>query len=230
MVTQTARQLAFEFPHKSAYAVHEFVRGDCNDLAFRTIRRWRDWRPRQRVMFGPLGSGKTHLAEIWRADAGARRAAPETLGEIDPLALAAGGAVLLDGLERATSERGLFHLLNAVKETDATLLMTSAAPINDRYRHFPDLQSRLDAIPTLKLSTPDDGVLSAILLKQLRDRAISIDARVVDYALRRMERSYEAVSRLVATLDENLWANGAASVSMLTMAQALSATPGDEVA
>ncbi len=83
------RQLAFALDHAESYAREDFLSGSCNESALALIDAWPDWPARAIALFGPEGSGKTHLATIWAAAAGARVVSARTLGEIDvPAALA----------------------------------------------------------------------------------------------------------------------------------------------
>ena len=60
-----------------------FCRGPCNAAALALIDSWPDWPARAIALVGPEGSGKTHLATIWAAAAGARVISAHALGEIE---------------------------------------------------------------------------------------------------------------------------------------------------
>ena len=49
---------------------------------------------------------------------------------------------------------------------------------------------------------PDDGLVGAVMLKQFADRQLNVDPEVLTFLLARMERSFEAVGKLVAAIDE----------------------------
>ena len=86
---------------------------------------WPDWPARAIALVGPEGSGKTHLATIWAAAAGARVTSARMLAEADlPAALATGALVVEDAAAMA-DERALFHLINLAREEDAYLLFTA---------------------------------------------------------------------------------------------------------
>jgi chromosomal replication initiation ATPase DnaA len=82
------RQLALALDHTESYAREDFLAGPCNRKALALIESWPDWPARAVALVGPEGSGKTHLATIWAAAAGARVMSARALGEIDlPAAL-----------------------------------------------------------------------------------------------------------------------------------------------
>jgi chromosomal replication initiation ATPase DnaA len=68
------------------------------------------------MLAGPPGSGKTHLATIWRDVAGARSCDPSALTDADLDAAQSGEPLLLDGVEPGGfDENALFHIMNAVR-------------------------------------------------------------------------------------------------------------------
>ena len=53
----------------------------------------------------------------------------------------------------------------------------------------------------MRIEPPDDALLAALLVKQLADRQLRVEAEVVHYLVARMERSFAAVRALAAALD-----------------------------
>ncbi len=66
------RQLALALDHGESFAREDFLSGPSNAAALALIESWPDWPARAVVLVGPEGSGKSHLAAIWAARAGAR--------------------------------------------------------------------------------------------------------------------------------------------------------------
>ena len=56
-------------------------------------------------------------------------------------------------------------------------------------------------MPLVKLETPDDALLAAMMIKLFADRQIAIGPELIPYLLDRIERSTEAVNQVVAALD-----------------------------
>src|SRR3984885_4663726 len=91
------RQLALALDHAESYARDDFLSGPSNESALALIDSWPDWPARAVALVGPEGSGKTHLATIWAAMAGARVTSGRHLGDVDlPSALATGALVVED--------------------------------------------------------------------------------------------------------------------------------------
>jgi len=70
------RQLALALDHAESYAREDFLSGSGNEDALKLIECWPDWPANAIALIGPEGSGKTHLASIWSAAAGARVVPP----------------------------------------------------------------------------------------------------------------------------------------------------------
>ena len=66
------RQLVLALDHAESFAREDFLAGPSNAAALALIERWPDWPARVMALVGPEGSGKSHLASIWAAAAGAR--------------------------------------------------------------------------------------------------------------------------------------------------------------
>lgn len=196
------RQLALALPHSQSYAREDFVSGPCNAVALALIDGWPDWPARAVALVGPEGSGKSHLADIWAAEAGAGCILGSTLREASlPGALATGAVVIEDVAENGIDERALFHLLNLAREEGTYVLLTmrsSPAGWNVALR---DLASRLRALPVVTLAPPDDALLCALLVKLFADRQIVAEESLITYLVTRIERSCRAARDVVAELD-----------------------------
>ncbi len=110
---------------------------------------------------------------------------------------------MIDDADAVVDEAALFHLLNVAVELGDCLLLTGRKPPNRWALTLPDLASRLNALPAVSLGSPDDGLLAALLVKQLADRQLVIGDQVAGYLLGRMERSFGGVRRLVEALDRS---------------------------
>jgi chromosomal replication initiation ATPase DnaA len=88
-----------------------------------------------------------------------------------------------------------------VLETGGALLLVGTdAPARWEVK-LADLASRMKALTGAGISAPDDDLLAALLVKQFRDRQLRVGEDVVFYLLARMERSFAAVSEIVAAID-----------------------------
>ncbi len=192
----TTAQFALAMGLTPALTRQDFVVADSNRQALAAIERWPDWQGRVLVLWGPAGSGKTHLGEIWRVRANATRLERS----IDPAA-ANGQAVLLDDADRDVPEATLLHLHNVVQQSGGWLLLTASSAPAQWKVDLPDLRSRLIAAPGAGIAAPDDELLAAVLAKHFSDRQLRAGADLIAYLVPRMERSFAAARNLVAALD-----------------------------
>lgn len=198
-------QLPLDLGHRPALGMEDFLVAECNRAAVAWLDRWPRWPGPALVIHGPAGCGKTHLAHVWQAESGAVSIVPGDLAAASPPALMGRArAGVIEGADAGLTdagERGLLHLYNWLAEAGGHLLLTGAcAPARWPLR-LPDLASRLGAAPAVAVGPPDDALLAAVLVKQFADRQLPVGEEVVTYLLPRMERSFDAVRRLVAALD-----------------------------
>jgi chromosomal replication initiation ATPase DnaA len=195
-------QLALALDHAESFAREDFLVGPSNEAALNLIERWPDWPDRIMVLVGPEGSGKSHLAAIWAASAGARSVAARSINKADlPAAFATGALVVEDLTEQRFEERALFHLINHAREERAFVLITSRSAPASWKLNVPDLASRLRALPVIELAAPDDALLRAIIVKLFMDRQIVVEESLVAYLATRIERTFAGAQRAVEALD-----------------------------
>jgi chromosomal replication initiation ATPase DnaA len=196
------RQLAFALPHAESFTRDNFLEGPANAAGLALVDSWPDWPNRIMQLVGPEGAGKSHLAAIWAEQAGARSTSAHALtAAAVPGALATGALVVDDLKSSDVDERALFHLLNLAREEGASILITSRVPPSALQIELRDLRSRLRAIPTVLLLSPDDQLFRALIVKFCTDRQLGADEAVVSYLTTRIERSYAAIRRVVELLD-----------------------------
>ena len=194
-------QLVFELPHRAAMGLEDFLVSDSNAEAVALVDRWPDWPVGAAVLVGPKGSGKTHLANVWRLRSGAALATASELSRERVPDLAAKGALIVENVAMLTDEAALFHLLNLGREQRLQILLTSDAAPGDLRVSLPDLLSRLKALPVASIEPPDDALLRAVLVKLFSDRQVSVEPHIIDYVIVRMERSMSAAERFVSEAD-----------------------------
>jgi chromosomal replication initiation ATPase DnaA len=195
------RQLALALEHAESYGREDFLVGDGNEAPFRLVCSWPDWPANALALVGPEGSGKTHLAMIWAAVAGARTIAARAVSDADVPAALATGALVVEDVGADADDRALFHLINLAREEKASLLFTARSAPAAWPVAIPDLRSRVRALPVTTLQAPDDAMLRAVIVKLAMDRQLVLDESVVGFIATRIERSFAAARAAVIALD-----------------------------
>ena len=151
------------------------------------------------ALYGPAGCGKSHMAAAWVERVGAIALHGEEASWCDPLELE-GRPVLLEEAEGADDE-ALFHLINLTQSGGGALLMVSRDPPASWMVRLPDLKSRLNSVRTIAVEVPDDIILSAMLKRAFATRNIVPGEGVIDYLVRRIDRSAQSAEMIVDRLD-----------------------------
>jgi len=200
-VSKNIGQLPLHLPLMAAQAREDLIVTSANEKAVAFMDSWPAWPSPIAIIAGPTGAGKTHLAHIWAAKAGAEFL-PASLNSDAEEVPAAGCHVVEDLAQGMFSEAWLFHLINATKASGGSLLLTSRRWPADWGVAFPDLQSRLKTAHLMELGEPDDNMLHGVLTKLFSDRQLLVEPQVIDYLVLRIERSLAAAQEVVTKLDQ----------------------------
>lgn len=203
------RQLTFRWPHSPSFAREDFLSAPSNLDALTAIELWPNWAGRMLMLVGPEGAGKSHLGAIWARTADAF---PLAAGELDEQTLetcAKARALLIEDAEQSRgAEALLFHLINAALQHNAWLLLTSRSAPDAWGLNTPDLLSRLQLAPVVRLAAPDIDLTEAVLFKLFNDRQLQVEPHVIAYIALRIERSLGAARELVGKLDNEALTQG----------------------
>ncbi len=201
-------QLPLAFDHRPSLGGDDFLVAPGNRAAVAWLDRWPDWPGTALAIHGPAGCGKTHLAHVFMARAGATAVGAEALRRND---LAEAPACVIEDAEaliEAGLEEPLLHLYNRFHETNRHLLLTARRPPARWPVRLPDLASRLNAATAVPIGPPDDALVSAVVVKLFADRQLRVEPDVVPFMLARMERSFDTARRLVTAIDQAALARG----------------------
>lgn len=194
-------QLVLDLAGGPSFAPEDFLPAPGNREALGWIERWPDWPGFGLALWGPGGSGKSHLAQILAARAGGGVLAAEALvGRLVP-ELARLPLAAVEDADGGVDEGALLHLFNLLRERGGQLLLTARRPPARWAVALADLRSRLATLPTVAIAGVDDALLRAVLVKLFADRRLAPESEVIDTLLARMERSLATARAVVAELD-----------------------------
>ena len=200
--------LDLDWPRKRALQRRDFIEGACNAEALAAVEGWQGWKDGRLVLIGAEGSGKTHLAAIWAEWSGASFVDVAALDAQNIRDVAALDAVILEDADQRLAagagrdiEVALLHLFNVMGEAGGRMLFTARVSPRDWPVDLPDLATRLRLPPVFKVGTPDETVLSHLIVKLFDDRSVVLDPKVAAFIALRIGRSFSAVHGVVERLD-----------------------------
>ncbi len=173
-------QIPLNLRPKAQPSFSNFQIAASNEAAVTMLRARARWTSAALLMLGPTGSGKSHLGQAWQSRDG---------GEFFDDAHLTDEAVLFDAINRALAGQ------------TSGLLLASHLPPAEWGVKMPDLNSRLNAMPTLTLGEHDEESLDPILRALFQQVGRTVGQDVVTYVLGRVERSVDVLRELVHELD-----------------------------
>lgn len=208
-----SQQLSFDLPVRTALGRDDFFVSAANAMALAMIESWANWGGGKLLLIGPSGAGKTHLTHVWAALTGATILPAQHLNTADIPSLAQGPVAVEDVpliAGDAAAQTALFHLHNLVLAEGHPLLLSGTSEPQFWGLSLADLISRLQGTGVARLEQPDDALLLALLAKLFSDRQLSPPPNLMDYLVRRIDRSYQAARDIVQLLDETALNQGRA--------------------
>ena len=149
-------------------------------------------------LFGPIKSGKSHLANIWKE----KNDAIFYNDNFDRI-IQIKKNLVIDNIFKVLSEELIFHLINHCKSFNLKILITSAVQLNKYNFRLQDVYSRLRSFYHTKIYNPDDDMCKIIMTKLFHEKQIIIkNIEIFDYILNRASRTYEDIYSLVQKLDK----------------------------
>lgn len=204
------QQLPLAFEHQPYLGKEDFMVAGCNVEAFTFVESWPNWSFFALCLYGPEGSGKTHLANMFANNVSIATRYPYKIPYIKAIDIKLDtphklfeqhNCLIVEGLNEHIDNEAMFHLYNLYRNEGGFILFTSeVAPARLNIK-LPDLRSRLNIIPSIEIKEPDDDLLSALVVKLFMDHQIIISAEVLNYIVQNMQRSYAFARKLVIEVD-----------------------------
>ena len=202
-------QLVFKFPFKTKYFEHDFYVSSNNFSAYQLIESWPNWPGKWLNIFGPMGSGKTHLSKILEKKIKRVMIIDETkindkviqnLNRVDCL--------IIDGFSNKIEENLLYSILNQTKQLNNFMVINSKSPLKKFEFKLPDLRSRINSFNFIGIDLPTDDLLKVIISKSFSDKQINLNPKITEYIIKNVERSYEKIFKFLSDLDKMSLSSG----------------------
>ena len=195
-------QLLLNFKHKQNFNYSDFYVSKSNYYAFQLIEKWPKWEKNILNIYGEKHSGKTHLANIFlNKNRGIKVNEKEINNELFKK-FKLFENIIIDNYDNKCDEKIMFSIFNLVDQDNKYLIINSINPINEINFKLNDLKSRSKNCLFAQIDYPDDELMFAIILKSFSDRQIQIDKKLIDFIIKRIDRSYGKIADFIYKVDE----------------------------
>ena len=195
-------QLILDFDYDQNFKDQDFYVSKSNEFAFKLLNSWPKWEKNFVNLIGERFSGKTHLVNIFlHKFKGIKIEANEINNEFLKK-IKVFENIIIENFNDKIDENLLFTLLNIIDQDNKYLILSSKKPIVDYSFKLNDLNSRSKNFLLCNIEKPEDDLMFALILKNLSDRQISIDKKLVDYIIKRIDRSYGKIFDFIYKIDK----------------------------
>mgnify|MGYP001352518253 FL=1 len=195
-------QQILSFDYEQNFKDQDFYVSKSNEYSFKLLNSWPKWEKNFVNLIGENFSGKSHLINIFLQNfkgikITASKITNDFLKEIKIYE-----NIIIEDLLESIDENLLFTLINTIEQDNKYLIVTSTKPIVDFEFKLQDLNSRSKNFLLSAIEKPEDDLMYALILKNLSDRQISIDKKLIDFIIKRISRSYGKISDFIYKIDE----------------------------
>ena len=195
-------QLLLNFEYKQNFKDEDFYVSNSNYYAFKLINSWPKWEKNFLNICGERYSGKTHLTNIFLKKFKGTKIDANSFKNQNLKELKIYENIILDNFHQNVDESLIYSLFNIVDQDNKYLIINSLIPISEISFKLKDLKSRAKNCLIAKIDKPDDELMFAIVLKNFSDRQITIDKKLIDFIIKRVDRSYDKIFEFIYKIDE----------------------------
>ena len=199
---KTLNQLLLDFDYEQNFKDDDFYVGKSNFYPFQLINKWPKWEKNFLNISGEKFSGKTHLTNIFLKKFNGIRVESGLLNDENLRTIKSYQNVVLEDLNLDVNEVLIYTLFNIIDQENKFLIITSSKPVAEIDFKLNDLKSRTKNCLLAKIENPDDELMFALILKNLSDRQISLDKKLIDFIIKRIERSYGKIFEFIYKIDK----------------------------
>jgi len=195
-------QLIIKFDHEKNFKDEDFYVSKSNVHILNLLNNWPKWEKNYLNVSGEKLSGKTHLINIFLKKFKGFKIEAQNLANDDLKEIKIYENIILENLDESVNEKLFFALLNIIEQDNKYLIVTTVKPIVNLKFELIDLKSRLSNFLLFNIEKPDDELIFALILKNLSDRQISLEKKLIDYIIKRIDRSYGKIFDFIYKIDQ----------------------------
>ena len=195
-------QKIIQFDYDQNFKKDDFYISKSNKHIIKLINDWPNWEKNFLNINGDRYSGKTHLINIFlKKFKGIKFEASSFINQ-NLKEIKIHQNIVLENLTKNIDEKLIYSLFNIIDQDNKYLIITTTEPIVDIKFNLKDLKSRTKNFLLQNIKIPDDDLLYALILKNLSDRQISLEKKLINYILKRIDRSYGKIFDFIYKIDK----------------------------
>jgi len=195
-------QKIIEFNYDQNFQEDDFYVTKSNEHIYNLLNNWPKWEKNFLNISGDSFSGKTHLINIFIKRFKGIKIHSSSLTNQDLKKIKIYQNVVIEDLQKNIDEKLLYTLLNIIDQDNKYIIITTKKPIVNIKFDLIDLKSRAKNFLLYTIEKPDDDLMFALILKNLSDRQISLDKKLINYIIKRIDRSYSKISEFIYKIDK----------------------------
>ena len=195
-------QTIIKFGYEENFKDQDFFISNSNKHIFNLLDAWPKWEKNFLNIIGEKFSGKTHIVNIFLEKFKGIKINSKKLDNEFLKKIKIYQNIILEDLDEEVDENLLFTFLNIIDQDNKYLIITTKKPITNMQFKLKDLKSRSSNFLLLNIEKPDDELIFALILKNLSDRQISIEKKLIEYVIKRIDRSYSKIFDFIYKIDE----------------------------
>ena len=195
-------QQIIKFDYEKNFKNEDFYISKSNKHIFDLFNQWPKWEKNFLNISGENFSGKSHLVNIFLKKFKGIKIESNLLDNDFLKKIKIYENIVLENLTQKIDEKLFFTLCNIIEQDNKYLIVTSNKSIIDLDFNLDDLKSRAKNFLLQNIEKPDDDLIFALILKNLSDRQISLDKKLIDYVIKRIDRSYGKIIDFIYKIDE----------------------------
>ena len=195
-------QLILNFNYEQNFKDQDFYVAKSNEFSFKLLNSWPKWEKNFVNLIGQKFSGKSHLVNIFLEKFKGIKLEFSELSNNSLNQIKIYENIIIENFNDDIDENLFFTLLNIIDQDNKYLILTSAKPIVEYTFKLDDLNSRSKNFLLSNIEKPEDDLMFALILKNLSDRQISIDKKLIDFIIKRIDRSYGKIFDFIYKIDK----------------------------
>ncbi len=195
-------QKIIKFNHEKNLKSEDFFISSSNKHVYNFLNNWPNWEKNFLNICGEKLSGKSHLMNIFQKKFKGIIFDAHKFNNNDLLNIKFHENIIIEDLNEEINEKLIYTLINTIDQNNKHLIITTLKPISEMDFNLIDLKSRTKNFLIQNIKKPDDELVFALLIKNLSDRQITIEKKLVNYTVKRIYRSYSNIFDFIYKIDE----------------------------